>query len=91
MVILALSWYAMQVLIQMLDMWCLMDSKKQQDRQREVQYVQYQQYSINTCIVYNISNELFMVLSPYTTQNFKFIQHCIFILHLALLPPKLPI
>jgi len=30
---------------------CLLDSKKQKDRQREIQYVQYQQYSIHTCRV----------------------------------------
>jgi len=47
----------------------LMDGKKQKDR--EIQYVTVQQYSIHTCIVYNISNEQFTVLSPDTAQNDK--------------------
>jgi len=62
-----------------------MDSKKQKsdraterEREREIQYVQYQQYSKQTCVVYSISNEQFTGLSPGTTQNFEFIQHCIF-------------
>ena len=68
-----------------------MDSKKQ-DRHREIQYVQYQQCSIHTCIVCSISNEQFTGLLPDTTQSFKFMQHNIFfILPLALLPLKLPI
>jgi len=69
-----------------------MDSKKQKpdteterDRQRETQYEQHQQYSKHTCVVYSISNEQFTELSPGTTQSFKFIQHCIFILPLTLL------
>jgi len=54
-----------------------MDSKKQ-DRHREIQYVQYQQCSIHTCIVCSISNEQFTGLLPDTTQSFKFMQHNIF-------------
>ena len=65
----------------------LMDSKKQKNRQREIQYVQYQQYSIQTCILYN--NKQFTGLLLDITLNL--FNTAFFITPLALLLPKLPI
>ena len=49
-------------------------------RNRTTDREKYNIYSTTVlkCMVYNISNEQFTVLSPDTTQNFTFTQQCIF-------------
>jgi len=66
-----------------------MDSKKQTDKHREIRYVEYQQHSIHTSIVYDISHKQFTVLSPDTTQNFKFIQYCILYFTFCIITTKI--
>ena len=50
-------------------------NKKQTDRQREIQHIEYQQKSMHTCIVCSISNEQFTGLLPNTAQSLNLLMY----------------